>query len=269
MKKKIFYGLLLFLIIILLVNLSFIYFTKSDKQKSSIQTNKKFIIESNFNRANNQFSFNTENSLKPTVEKINNNISLIIYNINNINPEDLSKLLDLQSNIRLGFDFLNEDILKKSSYFGHNALLKLNFDPNSPLINNNNENKIIINPNYSIEENKENFTKLEQIAKQYNLNFYINENDIVLLGYNKEFLYKLSLMQPFVIKNNNKCNEINHICFFNKTMNEEEVNKNFEEILNKSQNEKWLIFIEYKPEIDKLVKDLVGKQNYGALELKK
>lgn len=269
MKRKIFYGAIIILTIVIIFNLGSIYFKKNKRQQNTIETNKQFIIESNFNKANAQFSFSTENSLK-NIEKlghISSNISLIVFNIRDINSDELSKLMDLHSNVRLGFDFLDEDILKKANYFGHSSLLKLNFDSNSPLINNSNDGKIIINPNYSVEENKVNFAKLENIAKQYNVNFYLNENDVTIIGHNREFLYKVSLMQPFIIKNTNKCNLTNHLCFFDKTVSSEEITKNFEDILSKDQTQKWFISIEHRADIDKLIKHLIELQNHGTLKI--
>lgn len=249
MNKKVIFFTIFLLIFVLNI---FLYFSREEsKKKSAIKTNKLFEIEIEKNAKNSQMK------VKNDIEHLNKNFNFLIPNFSVLFfdlPENLVEQVNEISNIffapRFGFQKISKDFLEKINdmnknniYFrifiknGYSDLGAITFNNNdelksenvnkifaeqekqiSDLIFSNEELKpIIINPNYFNEENKEIFGELKRLKNEYNIDFYILEEDLAFLDSNSDLIDLIINLKPLLINTNHLCNLESHLCFFHKS----------------------------------------------------
>ena len=173
-------------------------------------------------------------------------------------------LLELQSDVKLGFLNFNDNLLEKLGYFGYHFLLNLNFNSNSV-------DNLFFDKSKSFDENGENIRKIESIVGTHNSGLYVNVDDIKSLDGDKKFVDFLLKFNPFVVSNSDGCSEKTRICFIinDDVFNDSSLLK-FQEVINQTKlNEKWLIAIKYQSKFEGQIKNLINSTNSGYLDIKR
>jgi hypothetical protein len=257
-----FFLIIALLFISVLLNMFFV----SGSYNYAVKNNKIFNILIEKNQKNDQFVFSTKNHLKKVSNllKFIPNISFIIFDIDANDSVKIENLLELQSDVKLGFLNFNDNLLEKLSYFGYHFLLNLNFSNKSV-------NNLFFDIRKSFEENEENIKTIENTLEAHNSGIYMNIDDIKSFDSDKKIVDFLLKFNPFVVGNSDGCNDKTHICFIisDDIFNDGSLLK-FREIINQTKlNEKWLIAIKYQGKFESQIKNLINSTNSGYIDIKK
>lgn len=282
-NNKILLSIIAIFIIISLANLFLFFGNKNSKKQSAINNLKTFIIEAPNADKNDFSSLNTPNKLQDlsNYNQYVPNFSTLIFDISLSNNQELiNDLAEISHNFRLGIIEFNTQILEnlKNNFAG--TWIKINFDLNATnkfedIQLSNQMQKISINPNYLKEENEEIFIAMKRLHKNYNVNFYLNEDDLGILNTdNSELIDMIIDIKPLLISKNQNCSLQENICFFNNKQNPTQIGSEIKNLMQeifekKIKNKKLILAIQYSPELLKSLEQIQKITDTGFIKIEK
>jgi hypothetical protein len=254
MNKKILFFIILLLILVL--NTFLYFFGEKSKKTSAINSNKLFEIEIEKSSKDSQVKvINNIDQLNKDFNFFIPNFSLLFFDL----PENFIEQINEISNIifapRFGFQKISIDFLEKIKEMNINNIYfrifikneysnsEVGFNSSSDEFINGDKasfsreqnqthefilssaklKPIVINTNYFTEENKEIFSELEKLKNKYNIDFYINEEDLIFLDGNSDLIDLLINLKPLLVNTNKSCSSESNLCFFQKSENIESI----------------------------------------------
>ena len=271
MRIRIFFTL--FFIVIFCILLSALFLFKKTRNENEIKTNKVFILEKSNNnkKGQNKKLFLARNSLE-TLEKINGQIPSFIVTAYGINTktqrDDIEKILMVSNKINFGFEAIDNELFRGIKNLGGHILIRIIFDTGVSDKDSfkNYPDQIVINPNYSKEENFEILNKIRNLIGQFNVGFYVTEENIDKINVNDEVISIFTEYKPIYIKQHEICDIENHICYFDKNFDTNKMIEYSKTMIDENGlNNHWNLIIESRFNLIDTIINLKRKLDDGKL----
>ena len=256
-ENKLFLTILSIAFVLLIASISMNFLFVNGNYEYGVSSSKTFNIELEKQQGTNEFVFSTKNHLRSmeSISKFISNVSVIVYDLDN-NPDNQSEIFELMespTDVKFGFLEQDENLFKRSSYYGH---------------------KFLFNAGLGKERNMDaqikNIEKLVSLIKKYDTGLYVTPNEIRSLKGNSALANLLIDLKPFIISGEDECNDKIKVCFLSDTKNLKiQAPLKLQEILNNQikSNDKWFIVVKYNKAYMKDIKKLIKDVNGGFLNV--